>query len=247
MNMKRTFFFAIIFLATLAFAQTQSQLFNGTWKKEEIENLQKGEIVIRNIRKAKKISLNHGANPHADKVIKTIDDLDPVYLAEIIYKMPKAGNENIVQQAVTIFSDISLYKEIIYTDERKGKACPLFPEAEVKERQDTPAKIRIATHLQMDMLSDYDSELIIKNDANGFFFEQRNKTPLKWKSFTAVKSENMRAAICCFEFGGEYYVYALGGIKAPRIPFVLKEIERQFIGRIKDFTVFYIKKFNIKR
>ncbi len=246
--MKKFLFSAFIAVLTSnIFAQQIAFPFNSSWSETEIENFENGKIVIRNIKKSKKISILRGTNKHSDEMLEKFEQLEPSYLAEIIYKMPKHGNESIIEQAVQIFSDINLYKEIIYSDEKKGKQRPLFPKAEIKERTDSNGEIRIATNLQMDMLSSYDSELVIKNDGDGFFFEQHNTEPLKWHSFTAVKSEKMVASICCFEYGENYYVYALGGIKAPRIPLVIHEIDRQFIGRIEDFTVFYIERFKINR
>lgn len=237
----------IAFFASNVCAQQVGFPFNSSWSETEIEDLENGKIVIRNIKKSKRISILRGTNKYTDEMLDNFEQLEPSYLAEIIYKMPKRGNESVIDQAVRIFSDIDLYKEIIYSDEKKGKRRPLFPKAEIRERTVSDSEIRIATNLRMDMLSSYDSELVIKSDGDGFFFEQHNTEPLKWRSFTAVKSGKMVASICCFEHGGQYYVYALGGIKAPRIPFVLYEIDRQFIGRIEDFTVFYIERFEIRR
>ena len=248
--MKKSLLFAALAALTFlqsAFSQNLPPYFSEEWGETEKTGLQQGKIIIRNIQKCKNISLQKGINPYVDKVINVAEKINANYLAEIIYKMPKEGNESIINQAVTVFEDINLYKEIIYTDEKKGKSCPLFPLVEERFRKDADYWIQIGSHIKMDMLSEYDSELEIEWGAPGFFFKQQNKTPLYWKSFKAVKEGNMIAAICCFEWSGEYYVYALGGVRAPRIPFVIAEIERQFIGRIEDFTVFYIKRFKIKR
>ena len=248
--MKKSHILAAFFALALfqnIFAQTLPPSFTKEWKKKEIKDLLDGKIVIRNIRKAKNTSLDKGINPYADKVLKIAKDINANYLAEICYKMPKSSNQNIVGQAVKIFEDINLYKEIIYSDEKKGFNRNLFPLVELRFRNDAPGYIQIGSHLRMDMLSAYDSELEIEWGRYGFFFHQQNITPLMWKSFKAVKEGNMIAGICCFEWNNEYYVYALGGIRAPRIPFVMSEIERQFIGRIEDFTVFYIKRFDINQ
>ena len=229
------------------FAQPLPPSFAKEWKKSELKNLQYGKIVIRNIRKAKHTTLDQGVNFYADKVLKIAKDINANYLAEIIYKMPKGSNKDIIAQAIKIFEDINLYKEIIYSDEKKGSSKNLFPLVELRFRNDAPGYIQVGSRLRMDMLSEYDSELEIEWGKEGFFFHQQNMTPLMWKSFKAVKEGNMIAGICCFEWNDEYYVYALGGIRAPRIPFIISEIERQFIGRIEDFTVFYIKKFEIKQ
>lgn len=206
-----------------------------------------GKIVIRNIRKCKNISLQNGVNPYADKAIQLAKSVDANYLAEIVYKMPKNENQNAIEQAIKIFEDINLYKEIIYTDEKKGKSRILFPLVEGRFRNDGPNWIQIGSHIKMDMLSAYDSELRIEWGQDGFYFTQQNVTPLMWKSFKAVKERNMIAGIACFEWDDDYYVYALGGLRAPRVPLIIAEVERQFIGRIQDFTIFYINKFNIKQ
>ena len=248
--MKKSLFVAAL-LALALFqnisAQTLPPSFTNEWKKSEIQALQNGKIVIRNIKKAKNTTLDQGLNIYADKVLKIARDINANYLAEIIYKMPKSSNQTVIDQAVKIFEDINLYKQIIYSDEKKGSSKNLFPLVEQRFRNDRPGYIQVGSHLKMDMLSAYDSELEIEWGKEGFFFHQLNVTPLMWKSFKAVKEGNMIAGICCFEWGGDYYVYALGGIRAPRIPFVIAEIERQFIGRIEDFTVFYIQKFDIKQ
>lgn len=248
--MKKIAALKIFFMAALlagAYAQSLPPSFTTEWGYTEKIGLQEGKIIIRNIQRCKNISIQKGLNPYVDKVIDVAEKIDANYLAEIIYKMPKEGNDDIIEQAVKIFEDINLYREIIYSDEKKGSNRNLFPLVEARFRNDAPGYIQIGSHLRMDMLSAYDSELEIEYGENGFFFHQQNVTPLLWRSFKAVKEGNMIAGICCFEWDGAYYVYALGGIRAPRIPFVLKEIERQFIGRIEDFTVFYIKRFRIQR
>lgn len=236
-------------LVQFAFSQEVADegIFDSTWSAEETESLERGEIVIRNIAKLKKRSIKNGVSPFVDEMIRDFEEVNPNYLAEIIYKMPAEKNESVIEQAVNIFSDISLYNEIIYTDEKKDKSTPLFPLVEMKEREESPGHIRIASHLRMDMLSDYGSELFIKSADDDFLFEQQNTTALKWRSITAVAARKMVAGICCFKYKDSYYVYALGGIRAPRIPLVMSEIDRQFLGRIEDFTVFYIGRFEIAR
>ena len=248
--MKKTVFLAALLSLASIFSMAAQELppsFAEEWGDKEKIGLEQGKIIIRNIKKCKNISIKKGINSCVDKVINCAEKINANYLAEIIYKMPKRGNENIIEQAVKIFEDVNLYKDIIYSDEKKGKSRALFPLVEQRFKNNKNGYIQIGSHLRMDMLSAYDSELEIEWGADGFFFHQQNVTPLMWKSFKAVKDGNMIAGICCFEWNDEYYVYALGGVRAPRIPFVIAEIERQFIGRIEDFTVFYIKKFDIKR
>lgn len=223
--------------------------FNELISDEELSRLEAGEIVIRNIRDRKNMCMRRGISDYPDEILDMFTELNPGYLAEILYMFPEEGNsdESVISQSDAIFSDWPLYKEVIYTDEDTGKSKPLFPEAELVKRTDGYRWKSIWTHVKMDFLAPYDTELIIKTTDDTFFFSQINQEAMKYKFVTAVKPKNMQAAICCFKFRGNWFVYALGGVKAPVIPFVRNKIDHQFIGRIEDFTVFYIKRFDIKR
>ncbi|MBP5157832.1 MAG: hypothetical protein ILP18_08185 [Treponema sp.] len=223
--------------------------FNGLISDGDLEKLTAGEIVIRNIRDRKNMCMPRGVCPYADEILGMFTELNPGYLAEILYMFPVEGNSDasIIGQSDAIFSDWPLYKEVIYTDEDTGKSKHLFPEAELVKRTDRYRWKSIWTHVKMDFLAPYDTELIIKTTDDTFFFSQINQEAMKYKFVTAVRPKNMQAAICCFKYRGNWFVYALGGVKAPVIPFVRNKIDHQFIGRIEDFTVFYINRFDIKR
>ncbi len=218
-----------------------------SWKESELDSLNAGEIVIRNIKRTKKITLPEGMNPYSDKMIKIFEETNPCYLAEIIFKLPVEGNDSVMEQAVKIFSDASLYREIIYTDERENLVKPLFNEVDIHGQTKDDSRTISSATLKLDMLSDFDVELATEISGNGFFFELKNTTPIKWKFINAVKPEKMLAIITCFEYKGYYYVYSLGGIRAPQIPFLTSEINYQFITRINGFTLFYISKFDITK
>ena len=223
--------------------------FNGLISDGDLERLWEGEIVIRNIKDRKNMCMTRGICDYADEILDMFSELNPGYLAEILYMFPEEGNSNasIIGQADRIFSDWPLYKEVIYTDEDTGKSKHLFPEAELVKRTDRYRWKSIWTHVKMDFLAPYDTELIIKTTDDTFFFSQINQEAMKYKFVTAIKPKNMQAAICCFKYRGCWFVYALGGVKAPKIPLVRNKIDHQFIGRIEDFTVFYINRFDIKR
>ncbi len=223
--------------------------FNGLISDDDLQKLEAGEIVIRNIKDRKNMCMTRGLCPYADEILDMFTTLNPGYLAEILYMFPVEGNsdDSIIGQSDAIFSDWPLYKEVIYTDEDTGKSKHLFPEAELVRRTDRYRWKSIWTHVKMDFLAPYDTELIIKTTDDTFFFSQINQEAMKYKFVTAVKPRNMQAAICCFKYRDNWFVYALGGVKAPVIPFVRNKIDHQFIGRIEDFTVFYINRFDIKR
>ncbi len=219
--------------------------FNSNLSQSELEKLNDGGIVLRNIGTIKKICMEENVCQYSDEILRMFRDLNPSYLAEIIYKIPLENNSDLIEQAQKIFSDYSLYREIIYTDDYNGERCNLFRKSELIDFSEENSIKVMNLDVRMDMLSEFKAQLLLKEREGEFFFSQINQSPLKWKFITAVGTKKMRAGICCFQNDGFWYVYALGGIKAPRIPFITKEIDHQFIGRIQDFAVFYIQKFNI--
>lgn len=255
MNRRALFLAAALLMATSLFAAAASKPnrrlfpFNELISDDDLAKLEAGEIVIRNIRDRKNMCMRKGIGSYSDEILEMFDTLNPGYLAEILYMFPEEGNsdESIISQADAIFSDWPLYKEVIYTDDDTGESKPLFPVAELIKRTDRYRWKSIWTHVKMDFLAPYDTELIIKTTPSTFFFSQINQDAMKYKFVTAIKPKNMQAAICCFKFRGNWFVYALGGVRAPVIPFIRNKIDHQFIGRIEDFTVFYINRFDIKR
>lgn len=238
--------FAVLGLAASLFAETLPS-FTEKWSDEEISLLQNGSFVIRNIKRVKKISIQSGTNAAVDKMLSVFEETNPNYLAEIIYKLPVAGNEQIFDQAARIFSDPALYREIIYTDEREDLVQPLFNEVDIHEQSTSGNSTYSTATLKLDMLSDFDVELITQKDEDSFFFLMNNTTPIKWKSLNAVKPKKLLAVVTAFICDGSYYVYALSGVRAPKIPILWREIDYQFMTRINGFSLFFLNKFDIKR
>ena len=86
-------------LSFIAFALSGAVLsalpFNSKLSPSDLEKVNNGEIVIRNIDKYKNISIK--ADNYAVKtMLEQIDDLDPNYLAEIIQVRPYEGNEDLI-------------------------------------------------------------------------------------------------------------------------------------------------------
>lgn len=243
----RAFFMAAVFLiGSLVFAGERYPFSDGL-AEDELCELEAGTIVVRNIRTINKATMLRGVDSFADSLLDMFTELKPTYLAEIMYMVPIAGNANVIEQAVQVFSDYTLYKQVIYKDGDDDEGRPLFPEADLIQRVDGDNLITIDTRVRMDMLSPYNTQLVIKYSDDTFFFSQINQEPMKLGFITAVKPTKMQAAICCFQYGENWFVYALGGVKAPRIPLVRKMIEHQFISRIEDFTTFYIGRFDFTR
>ena len=64
------------------------EFFNKNLTADEKKQLDKGEVLIKNIGNPKHISISKGYNPTADALLDEIKDLNPKYLAEIIQIKP---------------------------------------------------------------------------------------------------------------------------------------------------------------
>ena len=90
--MKHLKFLTIIifsFFTTLLFSSSFSDMFNKKITQDELQRLEQGEIIIRNIGTVRKLSLTESNNDLIKKVQKELNDRNPNYLAEIIKVVPK--------------------------------------------------------------------------------------------------------------------------------------------------------------
>ena len=76
--------FFLFFVLTVTVTSAQIPIFDTQhYTEQEQQDLADGKVVIRNIDKAKNISLNP-IHPIAERAIETMTKLKPAYLAEII-------------------------------------------------------------------------------------------------------------------------------------------------------------------
>ena len=127
--MKKTTVLVIALLFT-AFTLT-AQVFNNKLTSDEQQRLANGELIIRNIGKAKNISIN-GVNATLSKTIDTIKELNPSYLAEVIRMVPYAGNEDLLEKLRPIILNVEDYVGIPYYSERHETYYDLYSSAEIK-------------------------------------------------------------------------------------------------------------------
>ena len=104
--MKKITVIAISLLLTIC--TLSAQVFNNKLTSDEQQRLANGELVIRNIGKAKNISIN-GINSTLSKTIDTIEDLNPSYLAEVIRMVPYVGNEDLLEKLRPIILNVEDY------------------------------------------------------------------------------------------------------------------------------------------
>ena len=216
-------------------------IFNEKLSDDDFATLERGQILIRNIQYTKNICILPGISPQTDEILDILQKLRPQYLAEIMYKIPYEGNEQLLEQVEQVFLDIPLYKKIrYYPDFYDGAECPLFSTADELERTTVQDRILIKALFAMDPFSVYHAELTVKRTENSFLFTQTNKDKIKYQFIKMVSPDKMKAAIAVVHTGNYWFVYAAGGVNAPRIPFLKRRLEAAFIGRIRDFSKFYI-------
>ena len=87
--------------------------FNSNLNQNEKETLLNGEILIKNIKNSKNISLE-SENHAVSLLINTIKDLNPNYLAEIIQVRDIKNNENLMTEMRSALENISDYVGIPY-------------------------------------------------------------------------------------------------------------------------------------
>ena len=113
---KRNFFYpAVVFAAFMAFQSVSALPFNKNLDKEELEKIEKGEILIRRTGSVKKMCLQT-ENVKVKEALKEIVDLDPAYLAEVIQVRPVSENENILicLQSVKLIWIFLLFMKMIF-------------------------------------------------------------------------------------------------------------------------------------
>ncbi len=236
-------FLTVIFSVAILHADP----FEGRILKEEAEKLESGQIVIRNIHSAGNISIK-SENEQVKKAVETIRSLNPSYLAEVIYKCPVKENEDISSRISSLLADIPSYKGIPYYSEHNDVWVDLYSNAgisDIKTYEDsTKSSCTIKAELYMDPFGDITSDIRIDHDFSerSLYYENMNVNDILYSGMTCIKSGNMKSVIVVYKDEGCWILYGIGGVAAPRIPFLTKRIELSFMNRIKTFCSFIFSK-----
>ena len=211
--MKKTTMSAILLVFTLF--SLSAQVFNNKLTSDEQQRLANGELVIRNIGKAKNISIN-GVNDTLSKTIDTIKDLNPSYLAEVIRMVPYAGNEDLLEKLRPIILNVEDYVGIPYYSERHERYYDLYSSVEIKSQ-------RVA-------------------DSTATNMANTNLNNLKYHDgITVVKNKCMKSIVSVFRVGDSWVLYGIGGVKAPSIFFLRDRVETSFMNRIKTMCSYFFE------
>lgn len=212
--------------------------FNSKLSQEELNKLNDGEILIRNIDYEKNMCLS-SENSLAVELKNSIKSLSPKYLAEVIQIKPYSGNEDLPEKLEKLLLNVSDYAGIPYWSVRHQQFYDLYTSAEIKEIKKEENKTKILADLVMDPFGTVNESIIIqKNDDEIFYFSENLNTLNYLGKFDCVYPKKMNMDILLFRDGENWILYGIGGVKAPRIPFFTERIETSFIGRIKTFCEF---------
>ena len=235
--MKKHLALLICFL--IAAASLSAQIFISNLSAEDQQRIANGELVIRNIRKAKNMSLNP-VNPAAEKLIQTINDLDPAYLAEIIQIRPYAGNEHLIGSLKPLLLDVDSYVGIPYYSERAETYYDLYSSAEVKKLTENGTITEMNAILEMEPFGDIDTAIFLDSTEDSLYYETTNLNKLRYYDrFTCAKEKKMKSIITAFRVGDSIILYGIGGVDAPNIFFLRDRIETSFMNRIKTFCSYF--------
>ena len=235
--MKHLFIIALFITASCLNALP----FNSKLSSEELEKLQNGEVIARNIDKYKNISLE-SSEPAANRLKKIIKDLDPNYLAELMQIRPYKGNENLVEKLYSVLSDIDHYAGIQYWSVRHKRYYDLYSTARIIEEEHKGNTSKYRTDLVMEPFGDIYTPITIEKGEDYLIYINTNDNDLTIKGVTAVKRRNMNSVIILFRDGDNWILYGAGGCKAPKIAMFKDRIETSFINRIKTFCNYVFTK-----
>jgi hypothetical protein len=222
-------------------ASFSPDLFNGNLTAEERVKLSAGDVLIRNIGKAKNISLIP-TNPAAQKAIAAIQDLNPSYLAEVIQVRPYKADERVIDRIRDILLDVPSYKGIPYWSVTGQQWYDLYSSAVVRSARGNAALTVIGAELVMDPFTPIDAEITVAVEDSALFYFMENKNTLKTRGMTAVKENCMNSIIVVFRDGDSLVLYGIGGVKAPAVFFLKERLDRSFMNRIKTFCSFVYEK-----
>ena len=238
----------VLFCTFSLVSQDFHSLFNNKITKEELTQLENGEILIRNIGDRKKLSLTKTENENIIAVQDDIQDRNPNYLAEIIKFVPKSQDENLIDNIFNAILDVPSYVNIPYYSERNKRWYDLYDSAIINscEGNENSKKMNFTVEMEPFGTITFDSKIEKTENSLIFTMINSNKVIYERKNITCVKPKKMYTGIVIFEYNDYYVLYGLGSINAPSIFFLKDRIETSFVGRIKYFCKYMFEKINIE-
>ena len=233
------------FVAVLCAFSVSALPFNNKLSKTELDDLENGKVIVRNISRASNMCLD-ASSESTQKIIRDINDLNPSYLAEVIQVRPYAGNEDLPALLEDALMNISDYVGIPYYSEHNKTYYDLYSSALITDdfiAEDGVTR-KVKADLTMEPFGLIETSISISTGDDFVYYISTNDNTLiqQEKKIKCVKPGNMKSAILLFRDGDNWILYGAGGVKAVKIIFFEKRIETSFINRIKTFCNFIFKK-----
>ncbi len=240
MKNKTLLFFILLFISFNAW----SHPFNKKISENELQSLQNGEILIRNIDYKKNICLKADFSPLTKKLIDIFDSLSPKYLAEVIQIKPYKGNEDLPQRLEKLLNNVPEYAGIPYYSVRAEAWYNLYDSAEIVETVERADGKSIKADLIMEPFDVVKEDIELTRASDSILYTAVNTNKLRYlDKFDCVWPRKMKICILLFRDGDNWVLYGIGGVNAPRVPFFTERIQTSFINRINTFCSFIFKKF----
>lgn len=235
-----------IFITLSLFLVIQNAIFadafNSRLSASERNKLNSGEVLIKNIDYAKNMCLNASENDVCAKIVSNVNDFNPKYLAEIIQIKPYKGNEDLPKRMATILNNIGDYAGIPYWSERHECYFDLYSKAEIVSESKKDNKTNIKANLTMSPFGLVQEDIVCEYGEDYLLYTAHNTNSLKYEGITCVKPNRMKVYIYCVHKDDQWIIYGIGGVNAPRMPFLTDRIRTSFINRIKTFCNFVFTK-----
>ena len=240
--MKKHFSFVLllIFVTSIALADP----FNNQLTDSERTQLKNGELIVKNINYQKYMRLKKGESDLGDKLIAEIHDLNPKYLAEVIQYKPYEGNEDLPQRLEELLNNVPEYAGIPYYSVRAEQWYNLYDSAEIKEIKEHKNGKSIKADFIMEPFDLVKEDIELYRAEESVLYTAVNTNKLRYlDKFDSIWPKKMKICILLIRDGDTWILYGIGGVNAPRVPFLTERIQTSFINRINTFCSFIFKKF----
>ena len=245
-NLKFKFFILnfLIFSAFSFYGNTNFydySIFSDKISDEEKTVLNSGNVLIRNPHNLSNI-LFLPSDINSKQVLEELQQIKPVFLAEIIQIIPISSKPDLINNINQALIDIPSYKGIPYYSEHNKIWVDLYSKAHIISEKYADNHHYISAEFYMEPFGDISTDISIVKSKTSLFYSHINTTPVMYNNITCVKPGKMKYIIYVFKTGDNWILYGIGGVNAPKIPFIKNRVELSFMNRIKTFCNFIFQK-----
>lgn len=246
--MKKNIFFLLFLLISLSYAdifKTVNENFNQNLSENQKNQLIENQVLIRNVKKAQNLSLCP-VNSDCERLIDTIKELNPNYLAEIIKISDVKPDDKVINKMFEALCDIPSYKGIPYWSVENKKWFELYSQAGIISKtvnqNQSVTSASITAFLHMNPFETMDVQIEVTKHKDSLYYQNFNSGKILWNKIAIIKPKAMRSVIVVYKSGDKWIMYGCCGAIAPKFPGLTRRIEVSFLNRIKTFVNFIFEK-----